>query len=207
MTRTASNKIGTIILGAGASSRMGEPKQLLRWKKETLVDRAIAQAIGLAAGPVVLVLGANAELIASSLSPGKYHIAQNENWKTGMGSSIVCGLQTLLDAPGQLAGVLITLVDQPLITSSDLEKIIEKYKKVLPPLIAAFYEDTLGVPALFSADLFPELLTLSGQKGAKAIINKYRESLAKLDLPAAKIDLDTPEEWQTFLQRKNFGNF
>lgn len=207
MTPTASNKIGTIILGAGASSRMGEPKQLLRWKKETLVDRAIAQAIGLAAGPVVLVLGANAKLISSSLSSGDYDIAQNENWKTGMGSSIVCGLRTLLDAPEQLAGVLITLVDQPLITTFDLEKIIEKFKKDFPPIVAAFYEHTLGVPALFSADLFPELLTLSGQKGAKAIINKYRESLAKLDLPAAKIDLDTPQEWQTFLQRKNFGNF
>lgn len=207
MTPTTSNKIGTIILGAGASSRMGEPKQLLSWKKETLVDRAIGQAIGLATGPVVLVLGANAKLIESSLSPGDYRIAQNENWKTGMGSSIVCGLQSLLDTPGQLDGVLITLVDQPLITTSDLKKIIEKFKKDSPPLVAAFYEHTLGVPTLFSADLFPELLTLSGQKGAKAIINKYRESLAKLDLPAAKVDLDTPQEWQTFLQRKNFGNY
>ncbi len=203
----ASDGIGTIVLGAGAASRMGEPKQLLKWQGETLVQRAIRQAEDLEAGPVILVLGANADLIEPELLSGRYHISRNEAWETGMGSSIVCGLQALLEGAPSLDGVLITLVDQPLILTADLGKIIEISKKNNPPLVAAFYGNTLGVPALFSADLFSELLTLSGQKGAKAIISKYSESLAKLDLPAAKLDLDTPEEWKAFLQRKNFGNF
>ncbi len=203
----ASDRIGTIVLGAGAASRMGEPKQLLKWQGETLAQRALRQAEGLDVGPVVLVLGAYAQLIESQLLPGEYRITYNEAWKTGMGSSIVCGLQALLEEAQLLDAVLITLVDQPLINTVDLEKIIEIFKKNNTSLVAAFYENTLGVPALFSADLFPELLTLSGQKGAKAIINKYSESLAKLDLPAAKLDLDTPEEWKAFLQQKNFGNF
>ncbi|NET35895.1 MAG: nucleotidyltransferase family protein, partial [Cyanothece sp. SIO1E1] len=165
------------------------------------------QAEDLEAGPVILVLGANADLIEGELLSGRYRISRNEAWKTGMGSSIVSGLQALLEQSKSLDAVLITLVDQPLITTTDLEKIIEIFKKNNAPLVTAFYENTLGVPALFSADLFPELLTLSGQKGAKAIISKYSQSLAKLDLPAAKLDLDTPEEWKAFLQRKNFGNF
>lgn len=201
------DRIGTIVLGAGAASRMGEPKQLLKWQGETLVQRAIRQAENLQKGPVILVLGANAALIEAELQEGGYQIAHNEAWKTGMGSSIVCGLQALLAWSDPMAGVLITLVDQPLINTSDLEKIVAIFKKNNLPLVAAFYGNTLGVPALFSADLFPELLTLSGQKGAKAIISKYRQSLAKLDLPAAKLDLDTPEEWKAFLERKNFGNF
>ncbi|MBX2874200.1 MAG: nucleotidyltransferase family protein [Saprospiraceae bacterium] len=202
-----SNPIGTIILGAGASSRMGEPKQLLKWQGETLVQRAIRQAEALQLGPVVLVLGANADLIEAQLVKGRYAVAHNEGWASGMGSSIACGLQALLHSSNPLAGVLITLVDQPLIETANLQSLIKKFKKNNSPIVAAYYGDTLGVPALFSADLFSELLTLSGQKGAKAIISKYSESLAKLDLPAAKLDLDTPEEWQSFLQRKNFGNY
>lgn len=202
-----SNPIGTIILGAGASSRMGEPKQLLKWREETLVQRAIRQVVALQLGPVVLVLGANADLIESQLERGEYEVTRNEAWASGMGSSIACGVEALLASSTSLAGVLITLVDQPLIKTVDLEKIIAIFEKKSTPIVAAFYENTLGVPALFSAELFPELLTLSGQKGAKAIISKYRESLAKLELPAAKLDLDTPEEWQAFLQRKNFGNY
>lgn len=202
-----SNPIASIILGAGASSRMGEPKQLLKWRGETLVQRAIRQAEALEIGPVVLVLGANADVIKPKLKESGYEVAWNEAWASGMGSSIACGLQTLLQSSNSLAGVLITLVDQPLISTSDLNKIIAVFKKNNPPLVAAYYGNTLGVPALFSADLFPELLTLSGQKGAKTIISKYSESLAKLELPAAKLDLDTPEEWQAFQQRKNFGNY
>ena len=203
----ASDRIGTIVLGAGDASRMGEPKQLLKWQGETLIQRAIRQAEDLDRGPIILVLGAHAELIEAELLEGRYRITRNEAWETGMGSSIVCGLRALLEEASSLDGVLITLVDQPLINTPDLEKIIAIFKKNNSPLVAAFYENTLGVPALFSADLFPQLLTLSGQKGAKAIISKYSESLAKLDLPAAKLDLDTPEEWKAFLQRKNFGNF
>ena len=203
----ASGRIGTIILGAGASSRMGEPKQLLQWQRESLVQRAVRQAENLQMGPVILVLGANAALIEAELQEGRYQLAHNEAWETGMGSSIVSGMQALSASTQSLDAVLITLVDQPLVNTSDLEKIIEIFKKNNTPLVAASYGNTLGVPALFSADLFPELLTLSGQKGAKAIISKYSQSLAKLDLPAAKLDLDTPEEWKAFLERKNLGNF
>lgn len=203
----ASGRIGTIILGAGASSRMGEPKQLLQWQRESLVQRAVRQAENLQVGPVILVLGANAALIEAEVQEGRYLLAYNEAWETGMGSSIVSGMQALSASTQSLDAVLITLVDQPLVNTSDLEKIIEIFKKNNTPLVAASYGNTLGVPALFSADLFPELLTLSGQKGAKAIISKYSQTLAKLDLPAAKLDLDTPEEWKAFLERKNLGNF
>lgn len=201
------NCIGHIILGAGSSSRMGEPKQLLEWEGETLLDRALRQAQIVEDTSIVLVLGANAELIQASLRRGKYQIAWNENWSTGMGSSIACGLQKLLAGPVPLAAVLISLVDQPLITSAHFKKIIENFKKNSPEIIAASYGNTLGVPALFSADLFSELLTLSGQKGAKAIISKYKDTLTELPFPAAHVDLDTPEEWEVFLAQKNFGNY
>lgn len=200
-------QIGILILGAGSSSRMGEPKQLLEWRGKALVNHALDQAIQANAGPVVLVLGAKADLIQSKLRAGAYTVAVNEAWSTGMGSSIACGLRALLAEHGPLAGVLITLVDQPLVASTHLKKIIQKFKKKSAPITVASYGDTLGVPALFSADLFPELLTLSGQKGAKAMISKYSKTLTKLPLPAALIDLDTPEEWHAFLTEKNFGNY
>lgn len=197
------NTIGTIILGAGASSRMGRPKQLLEWHDELLVNRAIRQATALQAGPVALVLGANAEVIAEKVTDPSIMIAVNDNWAQGMGSSIVTGLTALQEHHAKLAGVLITLVDQPLITSTHLAEIIEKFKNNNTPLVAAAYGDTFGVPALFSADLFPRLLTLSGKEGAKKIIHQVRDKLTKWPLPAAKVDLDTPEEWNAFLAKEN----
>lgn len=199
--------IGTIILGAGASSRMGRPKQLLMWRNELLVNRAIRQATALEAGPVALVLGANADLIANEVEDTSITIGVNENWAEGMGGSIVTGLRALLEKDADLEGVLITLVDQPLIDTIHLLEIIENFKKNNSPLVAAAYGDTLGVPALFSADLFPRLLTLSGREGAKKIIHQVRDRLTKWPLPAAKIDLDTPEEWKAFLAKENGGNY
>ncbi len=195
--------IGTIILGAGASSRMGRPKQLLAWRNELLVNRAVRQATALEAGPVALVLGANADLIAKEVEDTSITIGVNDNWAEGMGGSIVTGLKALLEKDSDLEGVLITLVDQPLIDSTHLLEIIENFKKNNSPLVAAAYGDTLGVPALFSADLFPRLLTLSGREGAKKIIHQVRDKLTKWPLPAAKIDLDTPEEWKAFLAKEN----
>lgn len=195
--------IGTIILGAGASSRMGRPKQLLAWRNELLVNRAVRQATALEAGPVALVLGANADLIAKEIEDPSITIGVNDNWAEGMGGSIVTGLKALLEKDSDLEGVLITLVDQPLIDSTHLLEIIENFKKNNSPLVAAAYGDTLGVPALFSADLFPRLLTLSGREGAKKIIHQVRDKLTKWPLPAAKIDLDTPEEWKAFLAKEN----
>ena len=197
------NTIGTIILGAGASSRMGRPKQLLEWRNELLVNRAIRQATALSAGPVVLVLGANAEVIAGKVTDPFIITAVNDNWAEGMGGSIVTGLKALQKHRSNLEGVLITLVDQPLITTTHLSEIIEKFKKNNTPLVAAAYGNTLGVPALFSADLFPRLLTLSGKEGAKKIIHQVRDKLTKWPLPVAKIDLDTPEEWKAFLAKEN----
>lgn len=195
--------IGTIILGAGASSRMGRPKQLLAWRNELLVNRAVRQATALEAGPVALVLGANADVIAKEVEDTSITIGVNDNWAEGMGGSIVTGLKALLEKDSDLEGVLITLVDQPLIDSTHLLEIIENFKKNNSPLVAAAYGDTLGVPALFSADLFPRLLTLSGREGAKKIIHQVRDKLTKWPLPAAKIDLDTPEEWKAFLAKEN----
>jgi len=197
------NTIGTIILGAGASSRMGRPKQLLVWRNELLVNRAVRQATALEAGPVVLVLGAHADLIANEVEDTSIIVGVNDNWEEGMGGSIVTGLKALLKKDSNLAGVLITLVDQPLIDTTHLLEIIEIFNKNNSPLVAAAYGDTLGVPALFSADLFPRLLTLSGREGAKKIIHQVQGKLTKWPLPAAKIDLDTPGEWKAFLAKEN----
>ena len=199
--------IGTIILAAGASSRMGSPKQLLEWRNERLVNRAIRQATALKAGPVVLVLGANAALISKEVVDPSAIIAINHKWEEGMGSSIVTGLEALQGLEPGLDGLIITLADQPLIDTAHLLQLIKKFKKYKTPLVAASYGKTLGVPALFSPELFPQLLTLSGQQGAKKIINQLAKDLTKLPLPAARIDLDTPEEWKAFLDRKNFGNY
>src|SRR5258707_4179867 len=87
--------IGVIVLAAGASSRMGEPKQLLRYDKETLLGRAVRAALEARLGPVVVVLGSEADAMQEEIAALDVKIFVNQSWQDGMGSSIRCGLQAL----------------------------------------------------------------------------------------------------------------
>ncbi len=107
-----------------------------------------------------------------------------------MSSSIKAGMQNLLTNESDLAAVVITLCDQPHVGPRDLERLIETYKIHHPPVVAARYANTRGVPALFSRDMFASLLRLDGDKGAKRLINEQNGAIT-VEMNAAEIDIDT----------------
>lgn len=191
--------IGTIILAAGASTRMGFPKQLLEVEQETLIHRISRIALSLAVGPVVVVLGANSTAVASAITDLPLRVVQNPQWETGMGSTLVAGLNKLIEEFPNLHAVLTLLVDQPYISQDLLSRMLDQYLQQESLLMVAKYENTLGVPAIFSAPLFPELLQLQGQKGAKSLIRQYQKEAQLFPFPKGAIDLDTPEDWERFL--------
>ena len=192
---SAAREIAILILAAGKSSRMGRPKQLLLWKGQPLLRHVAEVALSMPQASVHVVLGANQELVAPSLHGLALKLCKNECWHEGMGSSVRAGVHAVLDEQPATAAVLILLCDQPLITAELLQEMIRRHQEGAE-IVAASYRETLGVPALFGASLYPELLALQGDQGAKKIIQRHQEQTVVVPFPEAGLDLDTFEDYE-----------
>lgn len=180
---------GVVVLAAGSSSRLGRPKQLLRYQGVTLVGRAVQSAVASGADEVVVVLGAHADLVRSALEPSTTWVL-NENWAEGMGSSIRCGIAALSD-PAE--AVVIMLCDQPLITGAHLRALADLVLNG-SPIAASSYAGVLGVPAAFSHDLFPRLMELEGDQGARDLIRNAPD-VAHVEFEGAEWDVDEEADY------------
>jgi molybdenum cofactor cytidylyltransferase len=196
--------VGVVVLAAGASRRMGEPKQLLRYGGESLLRRAVQAALGSRCRPVVVVLGAHAEVLRGEAAGAQ--VVVNEEWAEGMSSSIRCGLRALDAATPVLAdAAILTLCDQPFVTSEVIDRLVAAYEEKRPALVASRYESggeaTTGVPALFSRELFAELMELRGAEGAKRVITRHASEATHVSVPEASFDVDTPEDYRSLTAR------
>lgn len=188
---------GIIILAAGTSSRLGTPKQLLIYKGKTLLQHILEIATDVNAGTVVAVLGANGDLILKEIVLSKkYHMVINDSWSEGIASSIRCGLNTLLQLNPTCNGAIFAVCDQPYITATLLNDLIKTQQETGKYIAACSYADTLGTPVLFHKKLFPELLKLEGDNGAKKIIKKYPGSVVSFLFPEGKVDIDTSADYE-----------
>jgi len=194
------NKYGIIILAAGSSSRLGRPKQLLRYNNQSLLQHIVGIALEAAIGPVIVVLGAEADLLKKELDESKIISVNNNDWQEGLGSSIRFGLQQFTDRFPEAEGVIFTVCDQPFITSSLLCELVSTYNQTKNPVIASVYEETKGTPAFFHRDIFPELSMLKADKGAKQIINNHKDHLGLVSFPMGSKDIDTETDYVQLLQ-------
>ena len=203
--------VAVVILGAGASTRMARPKQLVSYRGKTLLEHAICTAQQADCGPIVVVLGAHAELITRSLNINrdpyyadsvnknmfnhrfhKINFLHNSRWKEGQSSSIVLGVWAAMLMNSQAA--LIMLCDQPWIGALDLTSLIDAQSRSPAGISAAAYAQTIGVPACFSRSRFGELLQLQGDRGAKTLLRKYVDQMERVAIPNAEMDVDTPAD-------------
>ena len=165
MLKKPSN-IAVVVLAAGASRRMGAPKQLLSWGSDTLLAHAIKTVIGTQASKVIVVLGANYESIAASIKKLPVTLLKNKNWELGLGKSIAFAVSTILESNEDFDAVLITLADQPLIGSVFLNGFFKHYRSNKNQIIATSYgSEKKGVPVLFDKAYFKELTLLSDDNG------------------------------------------
>jgi xanthine dehydrogenase accessory factor len=183
--------LDTVILAAGMSSRMGVPKQLIEISGETLVRRAVHAAMAAGQKNIIVVVGAYADGVRAALSNLPVTVVENADYQSGMASSIVAGVRSLA-ATSQ--GVLLMTCDQPLITPEHLAALINLFKSQNPRVCATEYGGISGVPALFSPSLYPELLQLKGERGARALITKYVGEMVTLPCQDAVMDCDTPQD-------------
>ncbi|MGE5943866.1 MAG: nucleotidyltransferase family protein [Flavobacteriales bacterium] len=197
------SNIAIVILAAGASKRMGQPKQLLQWGDDTLIDHAIKIASKVNPKELIVVLGAHFELIKNEIENSNVTIINNQNWEKGLGTSIACAVEHIENSKFKVDGVLITLCDQPLITSDFLKSIVSKFQSNTNQIIATSYQNgKQGVPALFDKVYLNELITLSDGQGAKDILQKYHTQVEALLPPTENIDLDTNEDYINLYQSK-----
>jgi len=191
---------GIIILAAGNSSRLGQPKQLLNYRGKTLLDLVSDQALGTSCRPVVVVLGAYAEEISKKHHHTEISYIVNNNWQTGMSSSIDTGLSFLLDQYKNIESVIIAVADQAFITSGIFEQLLAQHQLSGKNIVACSYAQTIGTPVLFHKNYFPELLSLSGNEGAKSILKKHKEDTATIEFEFGYIDIDTETDYHHLIQ-------
>ncbi|MFD2201205.1 nucleotidyltransferase family protein [Shivajiella indica] len=187
--------IGIILLAAGASNRLGRPKQLLEFEGKSLLEKAIKWAKLSLATHFVVVLGANADEIRKKIDQNGCSIIVNVDWPSGMGSSMKKGLKHLTDLH-QVDGVLLMLCDQPYANADVLNALIQTYWESEKGIIASRYQNTLGVPALFDKKYFGEMLNLKSSEGAKKIILSHSDDTEAIDFPLGAIDIDTEEDYE-----------
>jgi len=196
MTVNIEIKVGGLLLAAGGSTRFGSPKQLAEFEGKTLIRRAAEAVSRSGCSIVVVVLGAAADGLRRELSNIDLDTVENKDWQSGMSSSIKLGLSKLIELEPQLDALLITLMDQPKVTASHLAEFVSMFAELRPPLIAAEYSGTAGVPALFSRVFFNELLQLKGDQGARSII-RARSAVQTISLDEAAIDIDSVSDLET----------
>ena len=189
-----------IILAAGSSSRLGSPKQLLAFNQTNLLNNSIETALASVAQRVLVVLGANAQMLKSSIKNNQLHIVVNELWEEGIASSIRCGLTYLLAQIPAPKNILFMVCDQPYITTELIDKLIT-LQKPGKDIVASEYAGTAGIPAVFNKTLFPALLQLKGDAGAKKIIAQQKNKVLTVSFPLGDIDIDTVADYQD-LQNK-----
>lgn len=194
MTATSEVKIGGLLLAAGGSSRLGRPKQLIEFKGSTLLRRAAETLAATTCETKVVVLGAAVDECLNELGGLDLETYINSDWNEGMSGSIKAGLLRILDIEPATSAIIITLCDQPYMTTDIVESLITKYRRIRPPVVAAEYNNVCGVPALFSREMFDDLLQLAGDKGAQSVISKAAPKVIRISVPEAAFDIDSPED-------------
>jgi molybdenum cofactor cytidylyltransferase len=187
--------IQLLLIAAGASKRMGQPKQLLAWGNESLVEHQIKVLLE-TENSLSVVLGAYSDKIIPIIEKFPVAIYLNADWKKGMGTSIAYGIKKMLEKESTADGILISLIDQPLITSIHFKKMLKLFQPGKDQIIVSNSNDGWsGAPVLFDATYFKELLKLKGDEGAKVIVRKYRNSAKLIDTADILKDIDTYESY------------
>jgi molybdenum cofactor cytidylyltransferase len=164
------------------------------------VGRAVDAALGSLARPVVVVLGANAEAVAAELAGRPVILAHNPDWASGMASSIRTGIAAVLGAAPGIDAILLTPCDQPALSAAVITELAELHR-ASGRVAAARYGGRNGAPAVFGRGHFSTLSALSGDEGARRLLNASAEAVVAVDLPQFAEDIDTPADFEAWKKR------
>jgi molybdenum cofactor cytidylyltransferase len=188
--------IGAVILAAGESSRLGQPKQLLRFLGKSLIQRMIEAASDADCSPIAVVLGSDSDRIKEELNDTPASVVENTEWRRGVGSSIRAGVQRLIDDAPDLEAILLLVCDQPFVDATSIKKLRAIRDQTKKQIVASRYAETLGVPAMFDRSCFQELLSLHDGTGAKSVILRDPGRVGEFPFPDGVVDIDTAADYE-----------
>jgi molybdenum cofactor cytidylyltransferase len=189
-------QVGIILLAAGGSSRLGQPKQLLPYKGQTLLQNTLSVALTSNAQSAMVVLGANANILQKEITDSKIHVIVNNDWQEGMASSIRAGVKAITEICPSIEGVILLVCDQPFVNSALLNNLITAHQKTGKEIVACTYGNTFGPPVFFHHSLFAELLQLKGDRGARSIVQKHLDNMEAIPFPEGIFDIDTEGDYE-----------
>jgi molybdenum cofactor cytidylyltransferase len=187
----SSNNLHVIVLAAGSSSRLGQPKQLVKLGGRPVLHTVVSNAVAVAGNCVTVVLGAHAQELTRLLAHSPASVVVNRRWEEGLASSLRYGLSSV---PSTCTAALVMLGDQVAVTADDLKRLVNAWKGHDTVIAASVYRGHVGVPAIFPQWCFSELRELRGDRGARTVLERHAHRLAHVQMPNAAIDLDTPED-------------
>lgn len=190
--------IGAVVLAAGMSTRMGQPKLLMPWGSTTVIDKVVGVLIAAAVNPIIVVVGGSQEDIRSLLAGLPVAIVYNPNFANGeMLESLQTGLKELSD---DVLASLMVLGDQPQILESTVRSVIARYQPDVPRLIIPSYRYRRGHPWLIPRNFWLEILDLRPPLTLRDFLNQYSAEIDYLNVDSSSIleDLDTPEDYQKY---------
>ena len=184
----AHGRVVGVILAAGGSSRLGEPKQLIKWRDHPLIWHAVRAAEGL--DRVVVVIGEQDGDLRKVLKKEPVELIENENRDQGQSSSVRAGLESISDGT---EAVVFLLADMPFVSSELVSALVQRYRQTMSPLVATWAGGRRANPVLFDRETFPDLLKLKGDQGGRAIFRRYEREFVEWD-DTVLLDVDTPED-------------
>lgn len=182
-----------IILAAGGSVRMGNSKLIMPLDGEPLINHVTKAAVQSDLSSIVVVLGAFHEEVKSVLTGQLVSYVMNDNWRNGQSTSIIAGLEIVQSSVGS---VVFILADQPFISGTLINHLVEAHARTLDPIVAPIIDGQRGNPVLFDRRTFPDLMNLQGDAGGRQLFPKYRVTWIPWNDSLSLLDVDTPEDYE-----------
>lgn len=199
---TRQRTIAGVILAAGKSERMGQLKQLLPFRGQSILESVIDTALQSSLQSVAVVLGHQADRIEPLLKDKKVTVIRNPDYAKGQSSSLRAGLDRVKE---QVDGVLFLLADQPLLRPETIDSLLSAYRQAPHPIVVPTFNGQRGNPVLIDRELFPQLFNLREDNGARVLFEKYRDDILKIAVldSSILIDIDTEEDYHNLCAREN----
>ncbi|MGC4190451.1 MAG: nucleotidyltransferase family protein [Thermomicrobiales bacterium] len=202
MADRSRGQVVAIILAAGASTRLGRPKQLLDLGGKPVIVHVVERALSASLDGAMVVTGGAGEAVAEAVAPYPVRLVPNPAYREGQSTSLIAGLNAL---PADVDAVVVLLGDQPGIDPADIDAVAARRRDVLmpvPPVVMTAYGSQRSHPILFGREVFPELLAISGDQGGRDVIRARASDVVAIASvhPEPPLDLDTEEAYRALLR-------
>jgi molybdenum cofactor cytidylyltransferase len=183
-----------LVLAAGGSRRLGEPKQLLAYRGSTLLDATLSAARACGFDQLLVTIGAAGEQVRASVDLGTVEVIENPEYSTGCSSSISAALSSVDD---RADGLVLLLGDQPGINPANVARLTFDGNS---PMAVCRYDDGPGHPMWFRRDMFAELSQLHGDKAVWRLLHSGRYDVREVPVEGVvPIDVDTRHDYEALL--------